>query len=125
METVEEVIARKRKEREEENLAALKRDIERAREALLKRYRRYVDEELTPSGLFNSTPYYIVEFPDLDTATATPVKFGFPMNGVQIEFRLSWERGRMFWSGNFGIRKAIFEEEDPLSFFAGLAEGKP
>ena len=125
METVEEVIARKRKEREEANLVALRRDIYRAREVLLRRYPRYINEEETPTGFFDRAGYFDVTFPQPDKAVVTLVKFGELMSGTKMVFRLSWNRGMLFWGGNFAIRQEIYEEGDIVIFSAGYAEGKP
>jgi len=122
----EQVIAQKKAQRDKENVDALKRDVKVAREALLRRYPRYVNEEETPTGFFDTSNIYCqVEFPDVDLATVTLVKFGQPMVGTHMEFRLSWQGRRMYWKGDVVLRRELLGTENEFVLYAGIARGRP
>lgn len=123
--TVEEIIAQKLREREKENLAALNQDVDRAREYALGRFPKYVDEDETPTGFFNTMEYFTVDFPDVDRLVIYPVKFGEPMPGCRVEHRLTWEDGWLYWVGDFVIRRELLGTKGEIKLLIGRAEGRP
>ena len=123
--SVEEIVAQKRKDRTKENLAALRRDVDRARKYALRRYPQYVNEDRTPTGFFDATAWFTVDFPDVDRLDICLIKFGEPMHATRTEHRLTWEDGRLYWVGDIVVRRELLGTKNEIKLLIGRAEGKP
>lgn len=120
------IVARMRQERAEENLAALKRDIAKARAWARKHWAEalYVDEETTPSTLLDPARLAL-DFPDVDRMTVCPVSYGRRIWTGQVQYRLCWRHGLLVWEGDFTLRRALLNKQGESTFIVGRAEGHP
>lgn len=88
------------------SLEEIQRDISRARDWGKKHFNAYVDEETTPSHLL-AQQTCMVEFPEPDRMTVSPMTYGRPSNVAIAEYILCWIDGRLFWEGGFLLRPDI------------------
>ena len=113
----------------ENSLAALRRDIKRARKWAKARFPgpRTVPDDASFDEKLEAvfTPSFRLEFPDPDRLVITPLAFGETMEIGRSEYRLLWENGNLYWVGDILIRREIWGVKDEIRHYVGRAEGKP
>lgn len=108
MKATQEIIAKKRKQREENRLDALRADIGRARA-----WARQHFPGPDPDSIL--APGFEIEFPDIDRMIVYPVFCGHRLDGGQAEYRLAWLPSGLFWLGDIAIRRALLGTREEIS----------